>query len=116
MNTAPALVLAYGGAYLVGATCSYALLARLLGGLETGVLARFLVRLVSRPEWRRCWPGWSAAGWPRCGRPAPDGCSALVRLAIVGLVDVGVLVLLARALRINEVTEMVGLLTSRLRR
>ena len=116
VNTAPALVLAYGGAYLVGATCSYALLARLLGGLETGVLARFLVRLVLAAGVAAllAWGvrGGLGAVWP----PGAGWVSALVRLGIVGVVDVAALVLLARALRISEVTEMLGLLTSRLRR
>jgi len=115
-NTAPALVLAFSGAYLVGATCSYTLLRRLLGGLETTTLVRFLVRLVLaaglaalvawlvRTGLDTVWS--TGAGWPL----------ALVRLAIVGLVDVGVFLLLARALRLTEVTEMVGLVTSRLRR
>src|SRR3954453_18312054 len=39
-GTAPGLVLAYGGAYLVGAIGSYSLLRHVLGGLETPVLVR----------------------------------------------------------------------------
>ncbi len=37
-RTAPGLVIAYAGAYLVGAVGSYSVLRRLLGGLETPVL------------------------------------------------------------------------------
>jgi len=115
-NTAPGLVLAYGGAYLVGASCSYALLRRLLRGLETAVLVRFLVRLVIaagvaalagwvvRTALVAVWP--AESGWP----------VALLRLAVVGLVDLGVFLLLALTLQVPEVTEMTGLLTSRLLR
>jgi len=115
-NTAPALVLAYGGAYLVGATCSYALLRRLLGGLETGVLVRFLVRLVVaagvaallawlvRTGLVAVWP--AGGGW----------VLALVRLAVTGVADVVVFLALARVLRVTEVIELTGLVTSRLRR
>ena len=45
-QTAAGLVLAYCGAYLVGAVGSYLLLRHVLGGLETPRLVRFLVRLV----------------------------------------------------------------------
>src|SRR6478736_860244 len=45
-GTSPALVIAYAGAYLVGAVGSYSLLRHVLGGLETPTLVRFLVRLV----------------------------------------------------------------------
>ena len=41
---------------------------------------------------------------------------ALVLLGSTALVDVTVLLLAARAMRIREVTEVVGLVTSRLRR
>ena len=44
-DTAPGLVVAYVAAYAVGAALSYLLLRRLLGGLETPVLVRFLVRM-----------------------------------------------------------------------
>ena len=45
-RTAPGLVMAYAGSYLVGAVGSYSLLRRVLGGLETPVLVRFLLRLL----------------------------------------------------------------------
>ncbi len=44
-RTAAALVVAYGGAYLVGAIGSYLLLRHVLGGLDTRTLVRFVVRL-----------------------------------------------------------------------
>ena len=44
-QTSPALVLAYGASYVLGASISYLLLRARLGGLETAELVRFLVRL-----------------------------------------------------------------------
>lgn len=44
-GTAPALVLAYGVAYLVGSVVSYAVLRNRLGGLETPRFIRFLAKV-----------------------------------------------------------------------
>ena len=44
-HTAPALVLAYTASYAVGSVVSYLVLRRVLGGLRTPELVRFLVRL-----------------------------------------------------------------------
>ena len=114
--TAPGLVVAYGGAYAVGAALSYQLLRRSLGGLRTPVLVRFLVRMLiaSGVAGAAAW-GWRLlldAVWD-----TGDGKGqALVQLATTGLVDVVVLLLCARAMRITEVTEVLGALTGRLRR
>ncbi|HET6563074.1 MAG TPA: murein biosynthesis integral membrane protein MurJ [Marmoricola sp.] len=115
-DTAPGLVTAYVAAYAVGATLSYLLLRRLLGGLETPVLVRFLVRmgiaagLAAAAAW-----GWRVlldSLWE-----TGDGkVQALVLLGSTGLVDLVVLVVLARLMRIREVNEVVGLVTGRLRR
>ncbi|HET7357672.1 MAG TPA: murein biosynthesis integral membrane protein MurJ [Nocardioidaceae bacterium] len=116
VNTAPALVLAYAAAYLVGAVCSYSLLRRLLGGLETGSLARFLVRLVPAAGLAAL-AAWAVRTAVDAVWPTPQGwMEALVPLTAAGLVDVVVFLALARALRLTEVTDMLGLVTSRLRR
>jgi putative peptidoglycan lipid II flippase len=119
-RTAPGLVVAYAGSYLVGAIGSYALLRRVLGGLETPVLVRFLVRLViaagvaAATAWavkygvQQAWP---AAGGSGSGQKGP----ALAVLVLTGLVDVVVFLGLARMMRIGEVTALLGLVTSRLR-
>ena len=44
-EVAPRLVLAYACSYAVGAVVSYTLLSREVGGLDSAVLLRFLVRL-----------------------------------------------------------------------
>jgi putative peptidoglycan lipid II flippase len=115
-DTAPRLVLAYAGAYFVGAVSSYLLLRHILGGLGTSVLVRFLVRvllaggLAALATWGV--RALAESVW------APDGSKlqAIVMLALMGVVDLGVLGVLARAMRIQEVNEVVDLLTRRLRR
>jgi putative peptidoglycan lipid II flippase len=120
-RTAPGLVVAYAGSYLVGAIGSYALLRRVLGGLETPVLVRFLVRLViaagvaAAAAWgvkygvQQLWP--AAGDLGSTGQKGP----ALAVLVLTGLVDVAVFLGLARMMRIGEVTALLGLFTSRLR-
>lgn len=115
-HTAPGLVVAYGGAYAVGAAVSYHLLRRTLGGLETPVLVRFLVRMslaagiAALVSWG--WRSLLLLGWEW----SDTKVQALVFLASTGIVDLVVLLALSRAMRITEVTEVVGLVTSRLRR
>jgi putative peptidoglycan lipid II flippase len=112
-DTAPALVLAYACSYLVGAVVSYTVLRRSLGGLRTPTLIRFLVRLLL------------AAGVATAGTALAlivigthrDGDSwwlAIVRLVVAGVVELGLLVTMARFLRIREVTSAVQALTRRL--
>lgn len=112
-QTAPRLVLAYGGAYLVGATLSYALLRRQVGGLQTSVLVRFLVRLVLAAGIATLVAAAVATGLDAVWE-GDSKLRALAQLVVVGVADAVVLVLLARALRLREVTEITGLVTSRL--
>jgi putative peptidoglycan lipid II flippase len=114
-DTSPALVLAYTAAYAVGSLLSYAVLRARLGGLGTGRSLRFLVRLalavavstavavavavaldswIDRPHWL---------------------VAALFAAVITG-VDAVVFVLLARALRMREVTSVIETVTRRLSR
>ncbi|WP_240755807.1 murein biosynthesis integral membrane protein MurJ [Nocardioides iriomotensis] len=113
-DTAPALVLAYGGAYLVGVAGSYLLLRHVLGGLDTPRLVRFLVRLVLAVALA------AAVGWAvRLGVDAavPDGdLQAVLSVALVTISGAAVYLLVSRVLRITEVTAVVGLLTARLGR
>jgi putative peptidoglycan lipid II flippase len=119
-GTAPGLVLAYAGSYLVGAVVSYSLLRRTLGGLETPRLVRFLVRLLLAAGLAAAlaWAiklgvqqVWGTAGGAEAGK-----LHAVVVLAVTGLVDVAVFVGLARLMRIAEVNSIIALLTARLRR
>jgi putative peptidoglycan lipid II flippase len=127
-GTAPALVVAYAGSYLVGAIGSYSLLRRVLGGLQTPVLVRFLVRLViaaglaAAAAWAVKYgvqQVWDPVDGLRGGTGSTAGGSkveALGLLALTGLVDVAVFLVLARVMRITEVTSVVRLVTGRLRR
>jgi putative peptidoglycan lipid II flippase len=118
-DTAPRLVLAYTGAYAVGAVVSYAVLRRIVGGLQTGRLVQFGVRMliaVGISTGAAALVAWLLRTWwagPAGGFDKPE---AVVALLVVGLVDVVCYLALARMLRITEVTDVLGVLTRRLRR
>jgi putative peptidoglycan lipid II flippase len=115
-GTAPGLVLAYAGAYLVGALASYSLLRHVLGGLETPVLVRFLVRLVIAAG-AAAGVAWAVKHGLQAIWPTDDGkLQSVAVLGVTGLVDVAVYLALARVLRIAEVTGVMNLVTGRLRR
>jgi putative peptidoglycan lipid II flippase len=114
-DTAPGLVLAYAGAYAIGAVGSYLLLRHVLGGLETPTLARFLLRLVLaagaaalvglavRYGFAQVWPDDSKL-------------RAIVVMSSITLAGGVVYLVLSRALKITEVTSVARLVSSRLGR
>ena len=111
-STAPGLVTAYAGAYAVGAVASYLLLRHVLGGLETPRLLRFLLRLAVATG------GAVAVGWAvRAGLEAvwsgDSKVQALTGVLAVGGAAAATYLLLSRALRIPEVTAVLGLVTRR---
>jgi putative peptidoglycan lipid II flippase len=112
-DTSPALVLAYTASYVVGSVVSYVVLLRVLGGLRTPTLLRFLVRIVV------------AAGGSTAVAAAtayllhlvdddPTWPLAAVWAFAVTAVDVVVFVVLARVLRLREVTSIMDTFTRRL--
>ena len=114
--TSPALVLAYSGAYAVGALTSYSLLRHVLGGLRTPQLLRFGVRIVIAAGLGSL----VAAGlaWllhTHAGSALDSKLGSVVFLAVVGLADAAVFLAVARLLRISEVTELVQTVTRRIR-
>jgi len=112
-DTSPALVIAYGCSYLVGASCSYLLLRHLLGGLDTALLVRFLVRMLLAAGAATA----LAYGLAQVLRGLFDSESLVASAATAALViglDAVVFVVLARLLRISEVSEVVGVVTRRL--
>jgi putative peptidoglycan lipid II flippase len=115
-HTAPGLVVAYGTSYLVGAVCSYGLLRRIVGGLDTAVLIRFLVRMVVAVAVATLAAWGSRELIEHFWAPGDGKLQALVTLGVPGVVDVAIFVVLTRALQITEVTEVTALLGSRLPR
>ena len=113
-NTSPALVLAYTGAYAVGAVGSYLVLRRLLGGLETPRLVRFLVRALLAAGLATAVAG--GAAWLLDDLLGDDRSKleSLALLASVATIDGVLYLLLARAFRLVEVTELVETVTRRL--
>lgn len=115
-DTAPGLVVAYAGAYAVGAVLSYLLLRSVLGGLETPALLRFAVRtllaavVAAGAAW--AWRTGLESFWGSGSGKA----QSLTLLASATLLDVAVFLLAARLLRIREVGEVVDLVSQRLRR
>ncbi|MGN0063482.1 MAG: murein biosynthesis integral membrane protein MurJ [Nocardioides sp.] len=113
-STAPALAMAYGCAYLVGAAISYATLARQLGTLDSGVLVRFLVRMLLAGA-----VGTAVAWALNLGLTEVDldgKAWSLVRGGTVALVGLTITLALARAMRVREVTAVLNTVTARLRR
>jgi putative peptidoglycan lipid II flippase len=105
-QTSPALVIAYGASYLLGCTVSYAILRGRLGGLETPALVRSVARILIAA-------GISTGVAWTVGRLMPghtDDVShalAAVRVVVLGAIDLGLFVVLARLMRITEVTSVI---------
>jgi putative peptidoglycan lipid II flippase len=114
-RTAPGLVLAYAGAYLVGAAGSYSLLRHVLGGLETPRLVRFLLRMLVAAGAAALVAWTFKHGVESFWAADETKVQAGVMLVGTGAVDLVVFLALARAMRITEVTGVMTLLTSRLR-
>jgi putative peptidoglycan lipid II flippase len=114
-HTAPALVVAYAASYVVGSVVSYAVLRRVLGsasaGLGTSQLVRFLVRLAVVTAAATAVAVALALLLP--GRDEPSHVGALLRLVVVAGTDVGVFLVLARAFRLTEVTDVLDTVTRR---
>lgn len=118
-ETAPMLVLAYTAAYAVGALVSFGLLTRRLHVLRVGDLLLFLLRLLvaaavsTAAAWAASWPvGALVDALPASG----SWPLAAVEGGLIALVDVVVFVVVARLLRIDEVTSVLGTVAGRLRR
>jgi putative peptidoglycan lipid II flippase len=113
-QTSPALVVAYGASYVLGSVVSYLMLSRRLGGLQTPTLVRFVVRVLVAAGIS------TAVAWavgkvmPGQGHDATHVMAGL-RVVVLTTVDVLVFVLLARLMRIGEVTEVLDTVLRRRR-
>ncbi len=123
-DTAPALAGAFLCAYAVGSVTSYALLRRLVGGLGTAVLVRFVVRMAIATGVATA-VAYLLNSLLHAGLgEGPDQRTgpwlATVLLAVVVAADVAVFLGMARLLRIREVSTVletvVGPLVRRRRR
>jgi putative peptidoglycan lipid II flippase len=118
-ETSPMLVLAYTAAYAVGSLLSFTVLAKRLGGLPVRSMLGFAARLLVASA-----IGVGAAWLVDLGldellarAPGAGGWWwAAVDVAVLGLVAIGVVVVLARALRLQEVTSVIDTVGARLRR
>ena len=114
-QTSPALVIAYGASYVLGSAVSYQLLRGRLGGLETPALMRFVVRVLLAA----CVS--TAIAWA-VGHVLPghtDDVShvlAAFRVVLLGGIDLAIFLLLARIMRIQEVTTVVETFIRRIQR
>lgn len=111
--TAPALVVAYGAAYLVGSAISYSVLARSVGGLHSAALVRFLVRtaLAVAVAGAAAYGAHLALAGVVGEDPSYGG--AAVRLVVVSGVDVVVFLAAATAMRVREVSDVLATITRR---
>ncbi len=115
VQTAPRLAFAFAASYAVGSVLSFSQLSRQLGGLEGARLARFAVRMLIATG-IATGIAWLVLNGMQAALPGTGKPAVLARLVVTGLADVAAFVTLARALRISEVTEVLGLVTSRLAR
>jgi putative peptidoglycan lipid II flippase len=113
VQTAPRLVLAYSASYAVGAAVSLRLLSRELGGLPARPLVRFAVRIAIAVALSAALAWLAREGVHRLLTGA-DKLTILVHLAVIGGVGLGSYLVLARLVRLQEVTEVTDLLTRRL--
>jgi putative peptidoglycan lipid II flippase len=114
-NTTPALAIAYGLSYAVGALVSYVTLSRRVGGLKTRMLLRFLARLLIAAA--------ISTGVAFAVVLLVPGLSdtygvlgSAIQCVVIGVVALVGLLVLARAMRISELTEVVDTMTRRLGR
>ena len=114
-HTAPALAAAWGLAYLIGSVNAYTRLNKRIGPLRTGLLFRFAVRLVLITAVATTIAWFIGRGFDQLW-PHRTWAQAAIKTAVVGGLDLGLIFVGARALRLTELTSFVTAVTARLRR
>jgi putative peptidoglycan lipid II flippase len=114
-HTAPALAAAWGLAYLVGSINAYTRLDRRIGPLRTDLLIRFLIRmlLVTAVATTIAW--FLGRGFDHVW-PDRTWLMAAIKSAVVGGIDLGLVLVGARLLRITELTSFISAITARVNR
>jgi putative peptidoglycan lipid II flippase len=114
-HTAAALAAAYSLAYLVGSLNAYRRLDRRIGPLRTDLLVRFLIRmaLVTAVATAVAWA--LGRGFDQLW-PDRTWLESAIKVAVVGVLDLGLVFLGARSLRITELTSFVDTVAARVRR
>ena len=113
VNTSPALVGAYTAAYAVGSAVSYLVLRRLLGGLGTRRLLAFLGRLAVAAAVSTA-VAYAASLLLDALGSDPNIAVAALRALAVTTVDVVAFLVLARLLKLTEVTQVMDMVARRL--
>ncbi|HET6165771.1 MAG TPA: murein biosynthesis integral membrane protein MurJ [Marmoricola sp.] len=113
VQTAPRLVLAYSAAYAVGSMISFVQLSRQVGGLGGRRLLRFGVR-IGMVVAVATGLAWLAREGVHTLLDGHDKLTVLVHLGVIGAVGAGSYLVLARLVRLEEVTEMASMITGRL--
>jgi putative peptidoglycan lipid II flippase len=107
---ATGLALSYSAAYLIGLPVSFSRLHRKLPDLDAEVLVRHCVRLLlavipaAAAAWLICWAFASRSG---------SKLTLALGLVVAGVVAVGLFLLVARLMRIHEISQIVATLLRR---
>ena len=114
-DVAPALALAYGASYFVGALLSLTVLSHRLGGLDKRRLLGFVGRVAAAAVPAALIAALALAGLESAGLDVGDKADSLVLLAVGGLIGVLGYVLLARLLRVDEINQVLSVVSGRTR-
>jgi putative peptidoglycan lipid II flippase len=110
---APALALAYGAAYTVGALVSIGVLTGRIGGLASWSLVGFAGRVLVAAAAAAGLAWATVAGLEQAGLEVASKLDSLVLLLAGGVVGLLVYVVAARLLRISEISRIVQVVVSR---
>jgi putative peptidoglycan lipid II flippase len=113
---APALALAYGGAYTVGSVLSVGLLSRRLGGVGAAALLGFIGRVAAAAIPAAVVTSLSMSGLSVFGLDVESKGSSVVLLAVAGTLGLATYLLAAKAAGITEISRMVAAVGARARR
>jgi putative peptidoglycan lipid II flippase len=113
---APMLAVAYGAAYAVGLTVSLAVLSGRLGGLEGKALLKLTVRVVIAAALAAGGAWVVVAVMRTAGLTVGSKAGSVAMLIVGGAASIGVYTLAARVMRIEEVNNIVALVSARAKR